>query len=382
MRRKLIVFIAVVLLLCAVSVSTVFAQMWNLPWGVERIRGDLPWDEDGDLIVDPDANAGQNISVAIIDSGIANHPDLDGRVVDGISYVEGKDYWEDDVGHGTHIAGTIAGIDDGDHLIGVAPRVDLYAVKVEVDPPNPTEVAYGISWAVSKGVHIISMSLWFAENHTILKLACDYAYSEGVLLIAGSGNTGDFTVIYPAKYESVVAVGAVDQNDQKAPFSNTGSEMELAAPGVDINSTFPPNTYRLKSGTSMAVPHVSGTAALVFGSKVDSEYDSNNNWQWDNFEVRKKLNDTVLNLGNDTGWDSWFGCGLVNAWFSNQRPPGDITYDLRVDMRDIAYVSKHYGKTDEDPDWWGARVADVNIDNTVDLYDLHIVGQHYGEVDP
>jgi subtilisin len=174
--KRLVAFLIAGLLLSAFSVSTVLAQNGNLPWGVERIRGDL-------------AGNGQGIRVAVIDTGIVNHPDLDGRVVDGISFVEGKQYWEDDNGHGTHVAGTIAAIDNGDHLIGVAPKVDLYAIKV--DPIDITDVVYGIYWAVDQGVHVISMSLGYTENNTDLKQACDYAYSQGVLLIAASGNSAD-----------------------------------------------------------------------------------------------------------------------------------------------------------------------------------------------
>lgn len=383
MRR--LFFLAVGLLLLTASVTVVSAQIENLPWGVERIRGDLPWDEDRDLIVDPDANADQTIRVAVIDTGIANHPDLDSRVANGISYVEGKQYWEDDIGHGTHMARTIAAINNGSHLIGVAPRVDLYAVKV--DPYDITHVIYGIYWAVDQGVHIISMSLAYTENNTYLKQACDYAHSQGIFLIAASGNENDCEVRYPAKYDSVVAVGAIDQNDERWMYglfygSNYGPELEFAAPGADINSTWPfASPYWVLSGTSCAVPHVTGTAALVFGSKVDPEYDSNENGQWDNFEVREKLRGTALDL-DPPGQDGYYGYGLVNAWYSNQRPPGDITHDYIVDARDLAYVAFYYGAKRGDPDWWYARCSDITIDNEVDIFDLTIVALHYGQRDP
>jgi subtilisin len=307
---------------------------------------------------------------------------LAGRVVDGISYVEGKEYWEDEpIGHGTHVAGTIAAIDDGNHLIGVAPRVDLYAVKV--DPLNEAQVVSGIYWAVSKGVHIISMSLGFpaAGDYPFLKEACDYAYSQGVLLIAASGNTAD-PVSYPARYTSVVAVGAVDQNDVRPWWSNYGYPwLDFAAPGVAINSTYPPDGYNVDSGTSFAVPHVTGTAALIFASKPDPEYDDNGNGNWDNFEVRAKLNDTALDLG-PSGKDGHYGHGLVNAWYSNQRPPSDINYDLTVDIGDITIICIYWQTMRGDPDWWDARRADINIDNIVDIKDLSIAGLHFGEIDP
>lgn len=385
--KWLIVFLTVVLLLLAVSVSTVSAQIENLPWGVERIRADQVWDTDWwpqDFIVNPGANAGQGVQVAVIDTGIANHPDLAGRVVDGICYVEGKEYWEDDVGHGTHVAGTIAALDDGNHLIGVAPRVDLYAVKV--DPLNVYHWVSGIYWAVSKGVHIISMSLGATTDNIYLKEACDYAYSQGVLLIAASGNENDCEVRYPAKYDSVVAVGAIDQNDERwmtGPFygSNYGPELEFAAPGASIDSTHPPNTYKIRWGTSQAAPHVTGTAALIFASKVDAEYDDNGNGMWDNFEVREKLKDTALDLGG-SGRDAYYGYGLVNSWWSNQRPQGDINYDLIVDMGDLTIINYFYGVEKGDPDWYYARRADIDIDKIVWARDRGIAGVHFGEIDP
>jgi subtilisin family serine protease len=380
MKKTCLLTRACILILVAFNV-TVSAQIENLPWGVERIRADQVWDTDWtqDFIVNPGANAGQRVRVAVIDTGIANHPDLTGRVVDGISYVEGKQYWEDDVGHGTHVAGTIAAIDNGDHLIGVAPRVDLYAVKV--DPYYIEQVVGGIYWAVSKAVHIISMSLGYPAtgNYPSLKEACDYAYSQGVLLIAASGNEAD-PVSCPAIYETVVAVGATYSNDKRWEWSNYGyPELEFAAPGVDVNSTLPPNKYQEWRGTSQAVPHVTGAAALVFASKVDAEYDSNGNGQWDNFEVREKLRDTALDLGRP-GKDGYYGYGLVNAWYSNQRPPGDINYDLIVDMGDISIINYFFGITPEDPDWWYGRRAD--IDNIIWARDRGIAGRHFGEIDP
>lgn len=381
MIKRLIAFLTVWLLLSAISVPTILAQMENLPWGVKRIRGDLPWDKDGNLIVDPDANAGQTVSVAVIDTGIANHPDLAGRVVDGISFEIGE-CWEDFTGHGTHVAGTIAAIDDGNHLIGVAPKVSLYAVKSYSSIQAWVD---GINWAVSKGVHIISISQGTYTYDESLETAVNNAYNSGVLLIAASGNEDLDIVMYPAAFDSVIAVGAVDQNDfrwiEDYEASNYGPQLELAAPGADINSTVPPDTYEIDSGTSYAVPHVTGTAALIFSSKVDADYDDNNNRQWDNSEVRQKLDDTALDL-EPAGKDPYYGHGLVNAWYSNQRPPSDVTYDYIVDTRDLARVAYYLGYTDEHPLWWYARPSDITIDNKVNILDLTIVSMHFGEYDP
>jgi subtilisin len=389
--RALIIFLTASVLFFAFIIPWVSAQIENLPWGVERTRGDLPWDEDRDLIVDFENKAGRGVRIAVIDTGIwRDHPDLRGRVVDGISYGIGE-YWEDYDGHGTRIAGTIAAVDDGNHLIGVAPNASLYAVK----RGSLDSIIDGINWAVDKGVNMISMSFGFYEDDVTeeylnsLEEACNNAYNGGVLLIAGSGNDDIPIVVYPAAFDSVIAVGAVDQSDDRwiesypPGGSNYGWELEFAGPGADINSTFPPNTYNVESGTSYAVPHVTGTAALIFGSKVDPEYDSNSNGQWDSSEVREKLKDTALDLAPPTGKDAYYGYGLVNAWYSNQRPPGDITYDYLVDGRDLSLVTWHWGETPEDPYWFEyARPCDISINNEVDVADLTIIGFHYIEFDP
>lgn len=361
----------------------------NLPWGVERIRGDLPWDRNRNLIVDSDANAGQGIRVAVIDTGIGTHPDLAGRVKGGISYLgPGKPYWIDEDGHGTHVAGTMAAIDDGNHLIGVAPRVELYAVRTDGFVPY---VVAGIYWSIDHGMHIIVISRGISDDLSSLREACEDAYDAGALLIAAAGNQNADSILYPARYDSVVAVGAVDKNDKRLVWgpwwdlhgSNSGPELELAAPGLDINSTWPFGApYHVDIGTSTAVPHVAGTAALIWGSKVDPEYDSNGNGQWENSEVRAKLQDTPLDL-HPSGRDNETGFGLANAWRSLQRPEGDITRDGVVNVLDLAWVGKYYGKDSSDPNWWQyIRPTDINIDNIINVLDLATVGKNYGKTDP
>jgi len=159
-----------------------------------------------------------------------------------------------------------------------------------------------------------------------LEDACEYAWDEGCVLVGAAGNDNQRGVSYPAKFDTVICVGAIDENDERCDFpgwwgSNWGPEMELVAPGVDVLSTYPTNTYAYGSGTSMAAPHVSGVAALLL-----SKYPELNNE-----EVRARLNETAVDLG-DTGWDEYYGCGKINAtavlpFTPPPRPPvADFTY--------------------------------------------------------
>jgi subtilisin family serine protease len=338
------------------------------------------------LAADAGLPTGQGITVAVIDTGIDyNHPDLAGRVVGGTSYVPPNytDYM-DEVGHGTMIAGVIAATDNGNGIVGMAPRVSLLAVKY--NPIYPlSSVIQGIYWSVDNGARIISLSLGFNVSNQLLFNAVKYAYQQGALVIAASGNENEHFIRYPAKYDQyVVAVGATDQNDQRwvdpPAGSNYGPEMDFAAPGQFIYTTDLNGTYITENGTSLSTPHVSGIVALFWSSKVYPPYDSDGDRLWDNFEVEQKMRDTALNLhGSGRGED--IGYGLINAWYADQRPPADITYDLRVDSQDVAFLNAHW----HDPPWYIGdynRRADIDIDNRVNLRDLGIVKQNYGKIDP
>ena len=303
-----------VLLASSVLVPTASATPGEtLPWGVQRVKANLVWDTDGDMATDPGANTGDKIVVAVIDDGIdSEHEDLKDNFKGGDT-----GYYTP---HGTHVAGTIAAVDNNVGVIGVAPEVWLYSFKIEWGASDwPDRVARAIRKAAFEyGAQIISMSFGFDEDYSVIRDACDYAYyDEDALLIAAAGNENRNFITYPAKYDSIIAVGATDQNNTRwaaTPYdgSNYGPELELVAPGVDINSTYPNNNYQNLSGTSHAVPHVSGVAALTFASRTNPEYDENGNEKWDNDEVRERLKDLAQDLG-PSGWDEEYGYGLVDA---------------------------------------------------------------------
>ncbi len=268
----------------------------TLPWGVDRIEADL---------VHPTIK-GKGIPVSVIDTGIdLEHPDL--SVAGNVTFVDGTLTGDDDNGHGTHCAGIIAALANDQGIVGVAPEASLYAVKVlgAGGQGYLSDIIAGINWSVDHGIRVVSMSLGNPSDFQSLHDACDAAYNSGVLLVAAAGNSGNAAgdgdnMLYPAKYSSVIAVGATDSNNQRATFSSTGSSLEIAAPGVDIYSTVP-GGYGTISGTSSACPHVAGSAALVFAAGAGS-----------NTEVRRILQNAASDLGT-TGWDNWYGYGLVDA---------------------------------------------------------------------
>jgi subtilisin family serine protease len=263
-------------------------------WGVDHIQADL---------VHP-ANLGSGISVAVIDSGVNyKHPDLAPNYRGGHDFVNDDSDPMDDNGHGTHVAGTIAAIKDGKGVVGVAPAAGFYALKVlgSGGSGSYSDIIAALNWAVDHDIKIASMSLGGSSSSTSLGNAVKSAYDSGVLLVAAAGNDGANSILYPAAYSQVIAVGATDGSNRKASFSNYGSKIELVAPGVSIRSTVG-SGYAVYSGTSMATPHVSGVAALVLSADPDSSP----------AEVRSVLRNTAQDLGT-AGKDSTFGYGLVRA---------------------------------------------------------------------
>jgi subtilisin family serine protease len=280
-----------------------------LPWGIDRVDAELVW---------PSGNTADPVKVGIIDTGISNkHPDLQTNVKGGVNTINSRKGWNDDNGHGSHVAGTVAAINNTSGVVGVGPAADLYAIKVLGANGSGylSDVIEGIQWAMVNGMQVINMSLGTGSNIQSFHDAVIAAKNAGVVVIAAAGNSGG-SVIYPAAYSEAIAVSATDQNNVIASWSSRGPEIDLAAPGVSIYSTYKGTGYATLSGTSMAAPHVAGSAALVLNTPV-GEYDVNLNGKWDPDEVQKKLQDRAVDLGN-TGFDNLYGWGLVNAYSAVQ----------------------------------------------------------------
>ncbi len=269
-------------------------------WGVDRIDAEKVHSN----------NKGTGVKVAVIDTGIDyTHSELNDYYCGGYDFVNGDNDPMDDHWHGTHCAGIIAAEDNGIGILGVAPEVDLYALKVfnSEGSSSLSSIVAAIDWAIDNDIQIISMSLGMDYNSSTLGAACNRAYDSGILLVAAAGNDGNSSgtgdsVDYPANYDSVIAVTATSSLDSRPSYSSTGPAAELAAPGAIIKSTVPGEGYLLSSGTSMACPHVAGSAALVWAANPD----------WSNTQVRTRLQETAEDLGA-SGRDPWYGFGLVDA---------------------------------------------------------------------
>ena len=250
-----------------------------------------------------------DLLIAVLDTGIDyTHEDLnDGRVRTNIDkdYVNNDDDAMDDAGHGTHVAGTIAAIsNNGLGVSGVLWQAQLLPLKVcnAAGVCSMEAIVSAIQYAADQGARMINMSLGGSGCSSTLEAAIDYAYFEkGAVLVAAAGNENTL-VSYPAAYEPVIAVGALDRHGQRAYFSNYGDTLDLVAPGVSVFSTVPNNGYDTLSGTSMAAPYVTGVAGLLVAQQPTLT----------NHQVRQLLFQSATDLG-EKGLDRHYGYGLVNA---------------------------------------------------------------------
>lgn len=266
---------------------------WNLP-SIETEKG---WNI---------SKGTDDVIIAVLDTGVqTNHPDLAGRFVDGTNIVDPSKMPEDDVGHGTHVAGIIgATVNNTEGVAGVSWFNKIMPVKVldSSGAGSTYSVAQGIIWAVDHGAKVINMSLGNYANAEFLHDAVKYAYERDVVLVAASGNDNTDRPGYPAAYPEVFAVAATNSGKQRASFSNYGDYIDVAAPGESIASTYPGNQYAALSGTSMSTPHVAALAGLIRSVRPELT----------NEEVMNIMRNCTVDLG-DPGKDIYFGYGEVDV---------------------------------------------------------------------
>lgn len=299
-------------------------------WGLAKIRCPEAWDR---TTGDP------GVIVAVVDTGVdLDHPELSGLLLPGYDMVDygpnpgppmpgwvwegdfnGRDNIpQDEVGHGTHVAGTIAcRSNDGIGVAGVTWNTRILPVKVLNRARrlsdnrisgfgSSVDIAAGIRWAADHGARIINLSLGGPGNDQVTADAVAYAISRGCLVVAAMGNTGNAVPQFPAALPGVLAVAAVDINDARASFSSMGSHVGISGPGVGILSTYWDNTRATLDGTSMASPHVAGVAALLLSCKPSLTA----------AQVRQALISTARPLKDSAGDpvpNDRYGAGLVDA---------------------------------------------------------------------
>lgn len=258
-------------------------------WGLSAINAQEAWS----------VYTGLGVKVAVIDTGIdINHQDL--VIYGGVNYVAKARSYDDDNGHGTHVAGIIAATNNEEGVVGVAFESKLYAVKA-LDRRGSgylSDVIRGIEWSIENQMDVINMSLGSDNPSISLENVLDYAKSQGLIVIAAAGNDSS-AVDYPGAYSSTIAVGAVDNTLALANFSSNGPEVDIVAPGVNIYSTYKSGAYRTLNGTSMATPYIAGLAAMYKQKNPSATL----------AEFRNALINGSQDLGN-IGFDTFFGYGL------------------------------------------------------------------------
>lgn len=276
---------------------------------------------------------GGGVIVAVVDTGVDyNHPDLAGNILrDGSDNVVGYDYFNndpdplDDNNHGSHVAGTIAAEDDnGIGITGVAGDARIMPVKVlGADGSGATSnVISGVNFAASRGAQVINLSLGSTKASNSLKNALA---NSGAVCCCAAGNSGSSTLFYPAAYDlpNLISVGATDATDGFASFSNYGSWVQVAAPGVWIVSTTRNGNYAMFNGTSMAAPHVSGIAALVKAQ----------NPGWTPAQIKSQILSTVEPLASLAGKVTTGG--RVNAALATGGAPALVGHGAPAAVTDL-----------------------------------------------
>ncbi|MGA2915248.1 MAG: S8 family serine peptidase [Sedimentisphaerales bacterium] len=279
----------------------------TIPYGITMVNAPLVWPR----------TKGAGVRVAVLDTGISMyHPDR-GNVVASVSFATDQNGVtipvEDFHGHGTHTSGTVAAADNNIGVVGVAPQADLLIAKV-MDNTGTGQTSWlisGIEWAVNNNAKVISMSLGDYDYSAALDTACSNAFAAGVLIVAAAGNENSSSPLYPAALPSVISVAAVDQNKNRASFSNYGSTIDLAAPGVSVYSTVPVSTDTSATAEAdwSSVIHL---ANLVIGTAPGS------------------VSGTICNCGLATGSDPQDTCPNSVAGNIAHIRRGTITFAAKV----------------------------------------------------
>ncbi|HZG70179.1 MAG TPA: S8 family peptidase [Chondromyces sp.] len=325
----------------------VHTKAQTIDWGIQATNTPVAWKQ---------GYTGKGIKVAVVDTGVSPHKDL--VLAGGKSFVNYTSSYTDDNGHGTHVAGIIGAKDNQIGTKGVAPDAGIYAVK-SLDRNGAgylSSILAGVDWAITNKMDIINLSLGTQTHSEAFQTLVDKAYSNGILIVAAAGNDGTAngsgdTVDYPARYDSVVGVAAVDSSYRRASFSSTGNAVEVAAPGVSILATYLNNGYARMSGTSMAAPYIAGELALLKQANPTAS----------NTDLRKKLIESSKDLGT-AGRDAFYGYGFAmfssGSFKKNEVAPSPVLSPITGLILNIKSVSALPGETK------GLTVSSAHKDGT------------------
>ncbi len=382
---------------------------YSTQWGLASARFPEAWEF---------TRGSTGVLVAVIDSGIAlYHPELQGRYTQGYDYVFDDTEPDDELGHGTSVAGVIAAnTGNGQGVAGATWHTTILPLKVldQFGSGYDSDVAAAIIYAADQGADVINLSLGGPEPSKTLQEAVDYAHSKGAVIVAASGNKRE-AVYYPAACNNVIAVGSISQTNAVSSFSNYGEQLDVAAPGESIRTIgLDPYTTRTASGTSFAAPHVAALASLLLS--LDPSLS--------NSQVESYITHTAIDQGA-AGWDPDYGHGAIDAKAAtlallNEQAKGTVSLQIFGQVTDISITvdgvpavlqrdtqgevllpamlsGAHslevrmkgylpYRTTVDVPIAQAVQVAciplygDLNGDGTVDLYDLVAISRQIGSI--
>ncbi|CAN1210409.1 S8 family peptidase [Tumidithrix helvetica PCC 7403] len=317
--------------------------LYSKQWNLHSINVETAWQQ----------TRGKGITVAVIDTGISQVEDLkDTKFVNGYDFVNDREQADDDNGHGTHVAGTIAQATNNKlGVAGIAYEANLMPLKVLSSWGGGTvaDIAEAIRFAADRGADVINMSLGGGGESSLMQEAINYAHQKGVVIVAAAGNSSNNAAAYPARYPRVIGVSAIGPSGTKASYSNYGAGVDIAAPGGVTRSakgdedpsggilqnTIDPKTgesvFRAYQGTSMASPHIAGVAALVKASGIKQPDEVLNILK----QSARKVEEDGLN---------YYGAGQIDAAAAVQlATKGQISFpDFFRWLRDNGYLNPRF----------------------------------------
>ncbi|MBQ9429465.1 MAG: S8 family serine peptidase [Clostridia bacterium] len=297
-----------------------YAEKWDL----QMVKVEAAWRQNC---------FGEGVRIAVIDSGIAEHPELGDRVTARVSYLENVDAAGDSVGHGTFVAGMIAAGADGAGIVGMAPQAELVSLKCFTQ--DHTTVVSEIVGAIYDAVDfyhckILNMSFGVPKNTLTLQNAIDHAVESGCIVVAAVGNYGTTAYYYPAACAGVIGVGAVNADRAQSSFSQRNDSVWITAPGESVIGLYLDSGYAQASGTSFSAPLVSGAIALLlpFAPDADAAFF---------LDLFSRCSDDL----GEAGYNPLYGYGLLNVercLNSLLQLPGDLNGDGQITLPDVLYL--------------------------------------------